>query len=209
MAQNIIKNKLIENSSELGRDFVYEIAGEKYDAAKLYEEFLSITSSENLDWHKVTQFNLQVRGTSVAAGMSNRELFSDFAGSLAPHKNGGTRLTESEFDTIHPILSGTYTEQVINDIKSKYSGIGRIRWLMLQPKTCYSMHKDPDWYRLHIPIKTNTSCFFIVDEAYFQTQEEGKLYVIHPQWPHTAANSNLYTERLHIVFDTAEDVQLY
>ena len=211
MAKNIVKPALVEVSEKetLGRDFIYQLENFKFDQERLYSEFLEITAAALCDWRTQGQFNLRVRSTSVNAGMSAKELFSDFAGSLAPHKNGGTRLTESEFDMIHPALQGTYTGEVLSEIISKFPGIGRIRWLMLQPKTCYSMHPDPDWYRLHIPVKTNPSCFFIVDEEYFQMVEEGGLFVIHPQWLHTAVNSNLYTERLHIVFDTAEEIQLY
>ena len=198
-----------EKDSLNGQDFIYKISDVQYDQARLYQEFLDITAKTGCDWRKLGQYNLHVRSASIAAGMSDRDLFFDFNGSLAGFKNGVGTVKESEFDTIHPILAGTYTEEVIKDIMSKYSGIGRIRWLMLQTKTCYSLHRDPDWYRLHIPIKTNVKSFFIVDEKFFTMPEAGALYVIHPQWDHTAVNANLHEERLHIVFDTAEEIHLY
>ena len=199
----------IEQKSTLNGDFIYKISGVQYDQDKLYQEFLEITEKTGCDWRKIGQYNLHVRSEAIAEGKTDKELFLDFNGSLGGEKNKIRTVKESEFDTIHPILAGTYTETVLKDILGQHPGVGRIRWLMLQPKTCYSMHRDPDWYRLHIPIKTSEKSFFIVDEKYFNMPECGALYVIHPQPDHTAVNANLREERLHIVFDTAEEIHLY
>lgn len=182
--------------------YIYQIAGQQFDGEKLYREYEMFSKSLGFD-DKQGQFNLHVRSKSIEAGMSKRDLMTDFCGSLHPKKNGGFTVLENEFDTIHPILQGSYTEEVINKVKEvSIETFGRIRWLVLQPKTCYSMHGDPDWFRLHVPMKTSKKSFFIVNEKYYEMHQEGGLYVIHPNKMHTAVNSNLYDKRVHIVFDT-------
>ena len=210
MAVQIIKPEIIKTDEELKTDFIYKLNNFQFDAKRLYDEHIKITKSFGIDPLKMGQQNLHVRSSAIDEGKSEKELFSDFSGSLAGAKNHIRDVKESEFDTIHPALEGTYTKEVIEEVMSfSFAKVGRVRWLTLSPKTCYSMHKDPDWYRLHIPLKTNEKSFFIVDEKYFTMPETGSLYVIHPQPLHLAANSSLHEERLHLVFDTAEEIDFY
>ena len=205
----IEKTELVTDPAVLGNDYIYKIAGWEFDAQRLYDEFIQITTANHVPWQSFGQFCLTVRSEAIKEGKSDKELFFDFNGSLAAIKNHIKTVYESEFDTIHPLLAGTYTEEVLKQVMAKYPNVGRVRWLMLKPKTCYSMHMDPDWYRLHIPVKTNPKSFFIVDEQYFTMPEVGKMYAIHPQPNHTAVNANLHEERLHIVFDSSEEIVLY
>lgn len=210
MAVQIEKPEIVKTAEELQSDFIYKLSGFKFDHKRLYDEHVSITRKFGIDPLKFGQQNLHVRAGAIDEGKTEKELFFDFSGSLAGSKNHIRTVKEHEFDTIHPALAGTYTEEVLKEVLSfSYQKVGRIRWLTLSPKTCYSMHKDPDWYRLHIPLKTHDKAFFIVDEKYFTMPEEGSLYVIHPQPLHLAANSALHDDRLHIVFDTAEEMDMY
>jgi hypothetical protein len=210
MVDQIKKPALVETDEALGQDYIYQLEGFKFDQQRLIQDYIEITDKLGIDRSKHGQFNLHVRGEAIADGLSDAELFFDFSGSLNAQKNHRRNVSESEFDTIHPILAGTYTEEVMKQIFAfSYITVGRVRWLLLNPKTCYSMHRDPDWYRLHIPLKTTEKNFFIVNEKYFTMPEEGGLYVIHPQEPHTAVNSELFETRLHLVFDTADELQLY
>lgn len=210
MAVQIEKDGIVKGSDELGEDHIYKVAGFQFDSQRIYQDYLELIANLGIEKSKQGQLNVHVRSAAIEEGLSPVELLSDFAGSLALIKNNVRNVYENEFDTIHPSIVGTYTEQVINEIKNmSFAQVGRVRFLMLSPKTCYSMHKDPDWYRLHIPLKTNEKAFFIVDEKYFTMPEEGSLYVIHPQEFHLAANSSLTESRLHLVFDTAEEMQFY
>lgn len=210
MATQIEKPEICKNEDEVNGDFIYKIAGMEFDGERLFQEFNEITDKFNIDRTKRGQFNLHVRDQAIAAGMSHLDLFFDFSGSLSVTKNHMRNAEEFEFNTIHPALDGTYTKEVIEKVLAfSPNPVGRIRWLALGPKSCYSMHDDPDWYRLHIPMKTNGKAFFVVGEKYYTMPETGSLYVIHPRALHTAVNSALFDTRLHMVFDTAEEGVVY
>jgi hypothetical protein len=79
--------------------------------------------------------------------------------------------------------------------------IGRIRFMRLKPKTCLTLHKDPDEFRYHIPLETNENCFFVVGEHIYRMPILGETYLIDTRDVHTAVNASNET-RIHIVFDT-------
>jgi len=210
MTTQIEKSEIVKSKEELGRDFIYKISGFAFDAAKIYQDYINLTDKLGIQRSKFGQLNLHVRGSAIEEGQTPTQLLLDFSGSLSGVKNKIRTVREHEFDTIHPSLDGTYTKEVIEQVmKYSYARVGRVRFLLLNPKTCYSMHRDPDWYRLHIPLKTNEKSFFIVDEKFFTMPEVGSLYAIHPQDPHLAANSDLHEDRLHLVFDTAEEIEIF
>lgn len=206
----IEKEEIVKNEDALNGDFIYKLAGFQFDAAQLLKDYQFLIEKHGVPKQKQGQLNCHVRSDAVKSGMSYADLFSDFCGSLAKEKNHTRTVAESEFDTIHPALEGMYIAEVIQKVLDySYQRVGRVRLLNLDPKSCYSMHKDPDWYRLHIPIKTSPKNFFIVDEKYYTMPDVGGLYVIHPQPLHTAVNSELFENRLHLVFDTAEEMLFY
>jgi len=102
-------------------------------------------------------------------------------------------------------LEGSYLERVIKDVeayaKRHYVNIGRVRIMRLQPKTCYTLHTDLEEFRYHIPIETNDSNFFVVNNVIYRMPLVGQMYRFRTQAPHTAVNAS--TEpRTHLVFDT-------
>lgn len=82
--------------------------------------------------------------------------------------------------------------------------IGRIRLLVLNPKTCYSLHTDEEEFRFHIPLFTSSSSFFVSDDMIDRMPVPGQLYLFKTNAPHTAVNANKYEKRGHLVFDTYE-----
>ena len=152
------------------------------------------------------QVNLYHRPGYPVAG---RAMFEDFVGSLHPEKNKTNILvSQSQFTEIHPLLAGSYTEEVCNIVRSiSKLAIGRVRLLGLNPKSCYSWHVDPDEIRYHIPLKTFYEAFFVVDEGVYRMPEAGHLYTILSTKPHTAINAAFNKRRTHLVFDTYTEEQ--
>ena len=73
----------------------------------------------------------------------------------------------------------------------------RTRVLILKPKVCYSIHRDP-FKRIHIPIITNEKCWLIVDKEIMHLPADGNYYKIDTTKQHTALNGST-EDRIHIV----------
>lgn len=178
------------------------IEGYQFDADKISAEIVRACLLSGLS-DKENQLNLFHReGT-----FGYKDQFLAFNGSLHPQKNKTNILThESEFNIIHPLLQGSYTEEVCKIVaeRAKHDGVklGRIRFLGLNPKSCYSWHKDPDNVRYHIPLKTFVEAFFVVDEGVYRMPNAGQVYTIASAKWHTAVNASFNKRRTHLVFDT-------
>ena len=90
---------------------------------------------------------------------------------------------------------------VKEDAEKKGKLIGRIRFMRLLPKTCLTLHKDPDEFRYHIPLETGFNCFFVVGEQVYRMPTLGETYLLDTRDLHTAVNASIHN-RVHIVFDT-------
>ena len=77
--------------------------------------------------------------------------------------------------------------------------VGRVRMLMMKPKSTYSLHHDPDLWRVHIPLITNTDSFMFVDGKMWHLSL-GNAYLVKVQHHHLAVNAG-NENRIHIVFD--------
>lgn len=129
----------------------------------------------------------------------------DGVGSLYDAPSKSFINTTDDFSKPNEKLIGTYVEQVIHEVEDVAQGdgvkIGRIRLMRLQPRTCYTLHKDPEEFRYHIPLITSWKSFFAVDDIIYRMEKAGHLYKFKTSAFHTAVNaSKIY--RLHIVFDT-------
>lgn len=125
-------------------------------------------------------------------------------GSMYNHNEKKFVIDHREFKEILNEYRNTYTEEVCNIVKDniKDINVGRIRWMLLKPKSTLSYHRDPkDPLRLHIPIITTNDAFFIVDDNLYRMEDKGSVYAINTLKKHTAVNT-ANIERLHIVFDT-------
>lgn len=100
-------------------------------------------------------------------------------------------------------VSGT---ELLQEIAAKL-GIkeyGRVRMLLLAPRTNYSFHYDPDAWRVHIPLITNDSSFMIVAGKLWHLPV-GNAYLVKVQDHHCAMNAG-NEDRIHIVFDWCDNL---
>lgn len=127
-------------------------------------------------------------------------------GSTYRLKEGKHTVSQNDFTTTTKRLSGTYLDLVIKDVE-KFAAetdgvkIGRIRIMRLKSKACYTLHKDQEEFRYHIPLSTDDRCFFVVGDEIARMPEVGKLYRLRTNHHHTAVNAS-WQSRTHILFDT-------
>lgn len=81
---------------------------------------------------------------------------------------------------------------------------GRVRMLILGPRTNYSFHHDPDAWRLHIPLITNENAFMIVHGKLWHLPV-GNAYLVKVKDHHCAMNAG-NEDRIHIVFDWCDNL---
>jgi hypothetical protein len=77
--------------------------------------------------------------------------------------------------------------------------VGRVRMLTMSPRTTYSLHHDPDLWRVHIPLVTNPDAFMFVDGKMWH-MPLGNAYLVKVEHHHLAVNAG-NENRIHIVFD--------
>ena len=77
--------------------------------------------------------------------------------------------------------------------------VGRVRMLMMKTRTTYSLHHDPDLWRVHIPLITNPDSFMFVHGKMWH-MEAGFAYLMRVEHHHLAINAG-NDNRIHIVFD--------
>lgn len=110
---------------------------------------------------------------------------------------------EMEKQFVIPMFAGlVYTNSVLEEL-----GMYRSRIMKMKPKTCYTYHVDPT-SRMHIPLKTNENCFFIVEDEVIRLPANGKSYHIDTTKKHTFVNAS-FEERIHIVGCKGEKHAIY
>lgn len=112
-----------------------------------------------------------------------------------------TTLKEEDFNIICDYFKGSYIEQVVNEINSKYE-VFRTRFMMIRYKTCLSTHTDSS-IRIHIPIVTNPHCYMVIDDKIWRLSTN-KTYIVNTLLDHTAINAGR-TDRVHLVFCTNKE----
>jgi len=116
-----------------------------------------------------------------------------FVGSTASYTQTSEKLAGSYLEMMIKFVEGHAAEEGVK--------IGRVRLMRLLPKTCYTLHTDLEEFRYHIPVQTNNSNFFVIDNNVYRMPTAGQLYRFKTNAAHTAVNAS--TEpRTHIVFDT-------
>lgn len=88
-------------------------------------------------------------------------------------------------------------QSIANDLNIRDHG--RVRMLMMTPNSTYSLHHDPDLWRVHIPLITNPSAFMFVDGKMWHLPI-GNAYLVKVEHHHLALNAGTQN-RVHIVFD--------
>jgi hypothetical protein len=77
--------------------------------------------------------------------------------------------------------------------------VGRVRMLMMKPRSTYSLHHDADLWRVHIPLITNPDAFVFVHGKMWH-MATGFAYLMRVEHHHLAINAGA-ENRIHIVFD--------
>lgn len=100
-------------------------------------------------------------------------------------------------------ITGT---EVLQSIAKSFNirDVGRVRVLTMKPKTTYSLHHDPDLWRVHIPLITNPDAFMFVDGKMWHLPA-GNAYLVKVKHHHLAINAG-NEDRIHIVFDYCENL---
>jgi hypothetical protein len=105
---------------------------------------------------------------------------------------GKQNFNEKGYTELNPLYYGTIFEEIIN----KYKLI-RTRFMWVSPHTCYSMHQDSS-PRIHIPIITNTECYFVFKKGIIQHMPVGSAYYTDTRHFHTFMNCSS-ENRLHLI----------
>lgn len=105
--------------------------------------------------------------------------------------------TEDEFVHFLDMFKGTYTEEVYNKLSETYK-VGRLRFMYVKPKTCYTWHMDST-PRIHIPLYTDPKqCGLIIEDSIIRMPANGSAYIVDTTKYHTAFNAWLEW-RIHLV----------
>lgn len=111
--------------------------------------------------------------------------------------------SESEFKYFIALFKPTYFYEIYRKVSERLPfHLGRMRLMQLAPRTCYSMHQDPQ-LRFHIALQTNPHCYMAFNkEGLFHIPKDGHVYATDTRREHTAMNCS--TEpRLHLVMCAA------
>mgnify|MGYP001424922260 CR=1 FL=1 len=114
----------------------------------------------------------------------------------------GTKLTgEGALSDLDDVSENMFTEFIYNmpytNSILKAHNVYRARIMNLGPKTNYTYHQDPT-KRFHIPLITNDSCFFVIDDKVVRYPANGNYYIVDTTKLHTAINASS-ENRVHIV----------
>ena len=122
---------------------------------------------------------------------------TDGIGSLS---YGSDITTDAVFNIWNPLIEDTY---IVECLKSLSFPVVRTRIMPMNPKTCYSMHKDKS-IRLHLPIECAYDTYggggrFVFDHGEVLKFEEGRVVIVNTKLTHSAMNCSLDKIRYHIV----------
>jgi hypothetical protein len=104
------------------------------------------------------------------------------------------RSSGNEFESF--ILNPFFKDTIFEDIILKYK-LFKTRLMWLSPYACYSMHRDES-PRIHIPLITNSHCYFIFKKFFPTHLELNNVYWTDTTHPHSFMNCS-ELPRLHLV----------
>ena len=87
----------------------------------------------------------------------------------------------------------SYTNSVIESL-----GMFRTRLMSMEPRSCYTYHKDTT-KRIHIPLITNNAAFMVIEDKCYWYPADGNYYLADTTKFHTFVNGHRDQHRLHIV----------
>ena len=164
----------------------------QFDAKALTAEYNTIYTSVKAD-----QINLR-----KPSHLSDIEGMTYGSGSLV--KDGKAYDNDRSWDSYITSLGNSYTIEVLKEIEQfvgyVYSArVGRARYMALKQKSCLTYHVDQDnVMRIHVPIITNSGCFFVNEDTVGRMEVPGKGYIFNSSVRHTAVNASRES-RVHLV----------
>ena len=105
-------------------------------------------------------------------------------------------IDESQYTEFVEEFKGTYFEEVYNILSKQYN-LGRMRLLLLEPRTSLSWHRDPE-PRLHIPVMTNPGAHLCIDDTLKHLPADGSVWFTDTRNYHTVFNGG-EENRIHLV----------
>ena len=105
---------------------------------------------------------------------------------------GRSRGQELTYNNLNPYFKDSIFEDIINEFK-----LSRTRLMWVGPYACYSMHVDST-SRIHIPLITNTECYFVFKSGTLKHMSTGSVYWTDTTKQHTFMNCS-NQDRLHLV----------
>lgn len=160
-----------------------EKIGFKYNLEKIRDVYS--LALKNAEWSQ--SFPTIQSGIQTTAGNT-----IDFLSSCRPRVPS---VEEKKYLTLNKLYQNSYLDDFLKDIPFK---VCRLRWMVLHPKSCYTLHKD-ETKRIHFPIITNPQCYLIFQgDGNFYHLDEGNSYILDTTKPHTAMNGGEEI-RVHLV----------
>ena len=110
-------------------------------------------------------------------------------------------LRHDETDFVVPLYKDMpYTYSILEEYK-----MYRARVMRLTQGKCYSYHRDNTW-RVHIPLVSNDTCFFVINDEIFRLPADGSVYLVDTTKVHSAVNASLDYKfvRTHLMGNVSE-----
>ena len=133
---------------------------------------------------------------SSADGDKLRGVFYTKPDSTGKEVKRENNIDESQYTEFVEDFKGTYFEEVYNKLSEKYI-LGRVRLLLIEPRTSLSWHRDPE-PRIHIAVHTNPGAFLVVDEKLMNIPADGSAWFTDTRNYHGAFNGG-EENRIHLV----------
>jgi hypothetical protein len=171
------------------------------DLTKLKEDIsnlLLVTS-----WEPYNQIGLKYRPDAD-------DIWSDSLGSIYDRDNDTPLAEENEFTEWNQ-YTPAYTRDAIEELQKLLNiKIGRVRYMLLKPKTGLTLHKDRE-VRYHIVIETNPDAYVSASQQFISTNDivpiigmnyhlpaDGYWYQVDTRRRHHVYNGGK-TDRIHLV----------
>lgn len=176
-------------------EYVNKIKDVSFDAERLRNDLL-----EWIDKHPFNDFD-QICLTSKPGaedrlydGTCDKKHDANITG-LAQHEEMG--FDDNDYFVINPELRGTYIEEVLMEIRTKFD-IRKSKLMLMKHHTCYNWHVDYNNH-LHVPIITNAGCRMVVQDKSYEMPANGSLYHVNTLGiPHTFFNGG-QESRIHLI----------
>lgn len=109
---------------------------------------------------------------------------------------GRKKIVEEDYIHIHPQLRGGAIDSWIRALPVN---VHRLRLLLVPPKGCYSIHRDPK-PRIHLPITTNSGALIVLPDKQVVSHlpADGGVWWVDTRESHTVVNCGVDV-RVHLV----------